>query len=354
MNDGNPRENLAQCPLPLSRYSRVQLAHGSGGRMMNELIRKLFLEAFDDPTLNKMEDCATLVVEGKRLTFSTDSYVVDPIFFPGGNIGELAVNGTVNDLSMAGARPLYLSVGFILEEGFSMQELHTIVDSMQAAARRAGVAIVTGDTKVVDKGKADKIFINTSGVGVIEHEFVISPERIETGDCVLLSGTIGDHGIAVFSQREGLSFESPIESDTAALNGLVGAIVEAGGDRVRALRDPTRGGLAATLNEFAEQVGVTIEIDENRIPLQPAVMGACELLGLDPLYVANEGKLTAVVAPEIADVVLKRMREHPLGRNAALIGKVASNRRALVSMRTRIGGVRIVDLPVGEQLPRIC
>ena len=228
--------------------------------MMNELIRKLFLEAFDDPALNKMEDCATLVVEGKRLTLSTDSYIVDPIFFPGGNIGELAVNGTVNDLSMAGARPLYLSVGFILEEGFSMQELHTIVDSMQAAARQAGVAIVTGDTKVVDKGKADKIFVNTSGVGVIEHECVISPERIETGDCVLLSGTIGDHGIAVFSQREGLSFDSPIESDTAALNGLVGAIVEAGGDRVR----------------------------------------------------------------------------------------------ALVSMRTRIGGVRIVDLPVGEQLPRIC
>ncbi len=354
MKDGNPLENFAQCSLPLTRHSRVQLAHGSGGRMMNELIRNLFLEAFDNPTLNQMEDCATLVVEGKRLTFSTDSYVVDPIFFPGGNIGELAVNGTVNDLSMAGARPLCLSVGFILEEGFPMQELNIIVDSMQAAARQAGVAIVTGDTKVVDKGKADKIFINTSGVGVIEHEFVISPERIETGDCVLVSGTIGDHGIAVLSQREGLSFESPIESDTAALNGLVSAIVETAGDRVRALRDPTRGGLAATLNEFAEQAGVSIEIDESSVPVQPAVVGACELLGLDPLYVANEGKLTAVVAPEIADSVLQRMREHPLGRNAALIGEVTSSRRTFVSMRTRIGGVRIVDLPVGEQLPRIC
>jgi hydrogenase expression/formation protein HypE len=210
MSDGKPFENLAQCPLPLTRHSKVQLAHGSGGRMMNELIRKLFLEVFNDPTLSKMEDCATLEIEGKRLTFSTDSYVVDPIFFPGGNIGELAVNGTVNDVSMAGARPLCLSVGFILEEGFPMQELHTIVNSMQGAARHAGVAIVTGDTKEVNKGKVDKIFINTSGVGVIDHNFVISPERIETGDCILLSGTIGDHGIAVLSKREGLSFESPI------------------------------------------------------------------------------------------------------------------------------------------------
>lgn len=354
MNDGTAPGNFTQCPTLLTSYTTVQLAHGSGGRLMNDLIRKLFLEMFENPTLSRLEDCAVLQMPGSGLAFSTDSYVVDPIFFPGGNIGELAVNGTVNDLSMSGARPLYLSAGLILEEGFSLQDLGTIVRSMQNAAQKAGVAIVAGDTKVVHKGKADKIFINTSGVGVIEHDFVLSPGRIKAGDCVLVSGTIGDHGIAVLSKREGLSFESPVTSDTAALGGLVATAIEAGGQSVRAMRDPTRGGLAAALNEFANQAGVSIEIQESKLPVQPAVTGACELLGLDPLYVANEGKLLAVVAPEAAEAVLRRMRAHPLGRNAALIGRVTSRHRALVSMQTSIGGLRVVDLPLGEQLPRIC
>ncbi len=322
--------------------------------MMNDLISKLFLWAFDNPYLRKMDDQAVVEINGVRLAISTDSFVVDPIFFAGGDIGELAVNGTVNDVCMSGARPLFLSAGFVLEEGFSLVELRRIVESMRAAATRAGVMIVTGDTKVVNKGKGDKIFINTTGIGVIEHGFALSSGNLKPGDILLLSGSIGDHGMAILSRREGLAFETPIASDTAALNGLVEVILQAGGDGVHAMRDPTRGGLAATLNEFAVTSKVGIRIREDRIPVKSAVAGACEILGLDPLYVANEGKLVAAVAREKAETVLKAMRAHPLAPDAAIIGDVVADRAGLVSMQTKIGAWRVVDLLVGEQLPRIC
>ncbi len=321
---------------------------------MNNLISKLFLWAFDNPTLNKLDDQAVLDINGQRLAFSTDSFVVDPIFFPGGDIGELAVNGTINDVSMSGAKPLFLSAGFIIEEGFSLEELKKIVESMQFAAKNAGVAIVTGDTKVVNKGKGDKVFINTAGIGLIEHDFVLSSENLLPGDVLLLNGSLADHGMAILSRREGLAFETPIASDTAALNGLVEEILQTGGDKVHAMRDPTRGGLAATLNEFAEASKVGIQIKEAQIPIKEPVAGACEILGLDPLYVANEGKLVAAVAREKAEDVLKTMRKHPLGRDAVKIGEVVKEKPGLVTMQTRIGGWRIVDMLVGEQLPRIC
>lgn len=343
-----------QCPLPITKHDTIQLGHGSGGRMMNDLISKLFLWAFDNPFLRKMDDQAVVEINGVRLAISTDSFVVDPIFFPGGDIGELAVNGTVNDVCMSGARPLFLSAGFVLEEGFSLDELRRIVESMRAAAARAGVMIVTGDTKVVNKGKGDKIFINTTGIGVIEHGFALSSGNLQAGDILLLSGSIGDHGMAILSRREGLAFETPIVSDTAALNGLAEVILQAGGDGVHAMRDPTRGGLAATLNEFATTSKVSIRIREDRIPVKPAVAGACEILGLDPLYVANEGKLVAAVAREKAEAVLKAMRAHPLASDAVIIGDVAADRAGLVSMQTKIGAWRVVDMLVGEQLPRIC
>jgi hydrogenase expression/formation protein HypE len=347
-------EDFAQCPLPISAHDTVQLSHGSGGKMMNNLISKLFLWAFDNPFLNKLDDQAVLEINGQRVAFSTDSFVVDPLVFPGGDIGELAVNGTVNDICMSGARPLFLSAGFIVEEGFPLGELKKIVESMRAAAQRAGVAIVTGDTKVVNKGQVDKVFINTAGIGLIEHEFEISASNLRPGDVILLSGTLADHGMAILSKREGLAFESSIESDTAPLNDLVGAILQAGGQAVHAMRDPTRGGLAATLNEFASSSQVGIRIKEDRIPVKAAVAGACEILGLDPLYVANEGKLILAVKREDAEAVLKAMRSHPLGREAIAIGDVVSEKPGLVSMQTRIGGWRIVDMLVGEQLPRIC
>ena len=347
-------ESFGQCPLPITQHDTVQLGHGSGGRMMADLIGKLFLWAFDNPVLNALEDAAVLEVNGQRLAFSTDSFVVDPIFFPGGNIGELAVNGTVNDVAMSGARPLFLSVGMILEEGLPLEELRRVVESMREAARRAGVVIVTGDTKVVNKGKGDKLFINTAGLGVIVHGFVPSSHRVLPGDVLILNGGIAEHGIAILSQREGLAFETPVRSDTAALNGLVEVILRAGGEAVHALRDPTRGGLAATLNEFAEASQVEIEVDEESIPLREPVAAACELLGLDPLYVANEGKLVAAVSPERAEKVLEAMRAHPLGESAAVIGKAKAGAPGRVVLNTLIGGSRIVDLPVGEQLPRIC
>ena len=347
-------DNAGQCPLPIYEHKTVQLGHGSGGKMMNDLISDLFVSAFSNELLEQMDDQAVFEVNGVRLAFSTDSFVVDPLFFPGGDIGELAVNGTVNDVCMCGARPLFLSTGMILEEGFSLDDLCRIVRSMQAAAAKAGVRIVTGDTKVVNKGKGDKIFINTSGIGVVEHPFTISAKNLKVGDRILLSGTIGDHGIAILSQREGLAFETPVQSDTAALNGLVATILEAGGSSVHAMRDPTRGGLAATLNEFAAASGVGIRVVEEKIPIRPAVQGACELLGLDPLYVANEGKLVAAVAADIAESVLGAMRAHPLARDAAIIGQVTDEKPGIVSMQTRIGSWRIVDMLVGEQLPRIC
>lgn len=343
-----------QCPLPITQHDTIQLGHGSGGKMMNDLIGKLFLWAFDNPYLNKLDDQAVVEINGVRLAISTDSFVVDPIFFPGGNIGELAVYGTVNDVCMSGGRPLFLAASVILEEGFPLADLRQVVESMAAAARRAGVMIVTGDTKVVNKGKGDKIFINTTGLGVLEHPWQISAGQIQPGDAVLLSGSLGDHGIAILSRREGLAFETPITSDTAPLHELVAAVLQAGGQAVHALRDPTRGGLAATLNEFAVAARVGIRIREDRIPVKPAVAGACEILGLDPLYVANEGKLVAVVAAARAEAVLHALQAHPLGREAALIGEVMAGSPGLVTMQTRLGGWRIVDLLVGEQLPRIC
>jgi hydrogenase expression/formation protein HypE len=354
MSDKPDSTDLLKCPLPIRDFKRVQLAHGAGGRLMNDLIRKLFVATFDSEELNRFEDAARIDVGDCRLAFSTDSYVVDPIFFPGGDIGELAVNGTVNDLCMSGARPIFLSVGFILEEGFALEDLHRVVTSMRSAADCAGVTISAGDTKVVNRGKADKIFINTAGIGVLNRPFLVAPQRITPGDQVILSGPIADHGVAVLSRREGLSFEGEIESDTAPLNRLAETILESGGEGIHAMRDPTRGGLAAALNEFAEAAGVGIEIREKSIPVNDPVAGACELLGLDPLYVANEGKLVAVVAPEVASRVLEEMRRNPLGQDAVVIGEVAPRRRPLVSMKTRIGGMRIVDMLVGEQLPRIC
>lgn len=342
------------CPLPITMHDTVQLGHGSGGRMMNDLIGKLFVWAFDNPLLNPLDDCASLTIGGSRLAFSTDSFVVDPIFFPGGNIGELAVYGTINDVATSGARPLFLSAGMILEEGFSLDELRQIVTAMRAAADRAGVTIVTGDTKVVNRGKGDKIYINTTGIGVIEHEYALSSHNVQPGDLLLLSGGIAEHGIAILSKREGLAFDSPIESDTAPLNGLIATLLDAGGSAVHALRDPTRGGVAAALNEFAGASQVGIRLREDRIPVQPPVAGACEFLGLDPLYVANEGKLIAAVAPEHAEAVLEALRAHPLGRQAAVIGDVTAENPGMVSMQTPIGGWRIVDMLVGEQLPRIC
>ncbi len=342
------------CPLPITQHDTIQLGHGSGGKMMNDLIGKLFLWAFDNPYLNKLDDQAVVEINGVRLAVSTDSFVVDPIFFPGGNIGELAVYGTVNDVCMSGGRPLFVAASVILEEGFPLEDLRRVVEAMAVAARRAGVQIVTGDTKVVNKGKGDKIFITTTGIGVIEHPWVISAGQIKPGDAVLLSGSIGDHGMAILSRREGLAFETAIVSDTAPLHELVAVVVQAGGAAVHALRDPTRGGLAATLNEFATTARVGIRLREDRIPVKPAVAGACEILGLDPLYVANEGKLVAVVAAPQAEAVLRAMRQHPLGHDAALIGDVVSDRPGLVTMQTRLGAWRMVDMLVGEQLPRIC
>lgn len=354
MADDNINPDNMSCPLPITRHDTIQLSHGSGGQMSNDLITRLFLWAFDNEQLNKQDDQALLEIGGKKLSFTTDSFVVDPIFFPGGDIGELAVNGTVNDICMNGARPLYLSCGFIIEEGFPLSDLQKIVVSMRDSAKRAGVKIVTGDTKVVNKGKGDKIFINTSGIGIVEHDYVISSCNLKPDDVVIVSGSMADHGVAILSRREGLAFETPIESDTAALNSLVAAILEAGGSAVHAMRDPTRGGLAATLNEFARMSKKGIRVYENRIPVKAPVAGACEILGLDPLYVANEGKLVAVVAGAKAETVLAAMKAHEQGREAAIIGEVTSEQPETVTMMTRIGGWRMVDMPVGEQLPRIC
>jgi len=355
--DQNDTTNLdfnASCPAPLMKHRTIQLSHGSGGRMMNNLIRDLFLQALQPEGPARMEDFADLQLKGNRISFSTDSFVVDPVFFPGGDIGELAVNGTVNDICMSGAVPRFLSAGFILEEGFPLEDLEKITRSMARAATRAGVCIVTGDTKVVHRGCADKIYINTSGIGENERGLEIASSRIRPGDRVLLSGTLGDHGIAIISVREGLAFDTPVTSDTASLNGLVEAILDAGGEAVHAMRDPTRGGLSSTLNEFAESAGVGIELNEAAIPVTETVSAACELLGFDPLYVANEGKLVAVVSPEAASAVLEAMRGHELGISAAEIGLVSSARPGQVVMKTRLGSSRIVDMLAGEQLPRIC
>jgi hydrogenase expression/formation protein HypE len=343
-----------QCPIPRSEYSQVTLAHGGGGRLTHALIERMFLAAFRNPALEPLHDGAVLEVPAGRLAISTDSYVVSPLFFPGGDIGSLAVHGTVNDLAMCGAQPLALTAGFVLEEGLPMDDLWRIVRSMAQAARDAGVSIVTGDTKVVDRGKGDGVFINTTGIGLVPEGVRIAPTRARPGDRLLLNGRIADHGIAILSVREGLAFETTIESDSAALNGLVGSLLGALGERVHVLRDPTRGGVASATNEIAASAGVGLRLEERAIPLAEQVRGACEILGLDPLYVANEGKCLAVVAPEAAEPALALMRAHPLGREAALIGEVVADHPGRVMMRSRVGGLRIVDMLSGEQLPRIC
>jgi len=332
---------------------RILLAHGSGGELSHELITSLFVKAFHNLILASLDDGAVLKVEGKRWAFTTDSYVVTPIFFPGGDIGKLAVCGTVNDLSMSGAKPLFLSAGFIIEEGFPFSSLEKIVASMQRTAAEAGVEIVTGDTKVVNRGGADGIFINTAGIGLIPEGVNISGSNARPGDRVLLSGSIGDHGIAILSSREGLQFSTTLQSDCASLNEFVARMLEVS-PKIHCLRDPTRGGLSTTLNELARQSGVGIWVDEARIPIKEEVKGACELLGLDPFILANEGRLVAVVAEEVAEMILQRMRTHPLGQEAALIGEVREEPKQKVVLRTRIGLTRILDMVVGEPLPRIC
>jgi len=375
------------CPRPLQNCPTIVMGHGAGGKMMADLIKHLFAPAFDNEWLGQMGDATAIELSSlvprhtphatrhtphvtrhtshvtrhtSHVAFTTDSYVVSPLFFPGGNIGELAVNGTVNDLAMRGAKPLYLSAGFILEEGLPMETLGRIVNSMAAACKKAGVKIATGDTKVVQKGHGDGTYINTSGIGVIPVGIDIAPQNARPGDAVLISGTMGDHGIAIMSVREGLTFETEIKSDTAPLNGLVEAMLKSGGDKptplqpIHCLRDATRGGLAAVLNELAEASQVGIEFDEKKVPLRLAVNAACEMLGLDPFYVANEGKLVAIVAEEAAGQVLAAMHRHEYGKDAAIIGHVVEAHSGLVTAKTAIGGMRVVDLPAGELLPRIC
>jgi hydrogenase expression/formation protein HypE len=350
-----PRFDEWTCPLPLRHHPSIVMAHGGGGSLTADLVEHLFAPAFRNETLDMMGDSAVvdLPAGATRLAFSTDSYVVQPLFFPGGSIGELAVHGTVNDLAMSGARPLFMSAGFILEEGLPLKHLGEIVRRMSEAAKSAGILLVTGDTKVVEKGRGDGCFINTSGVGVVPAGLKLGPHLARPGDAVLVSGRIGDHGVAILSVREGMEFETAIVSDTAALNGLVAAILAATSD-LHVLRDPTRGGVAATLNEIASRSKVGIDLDDRALPVSADVESACELLGLDLLTVANEGKLVAVVAPDAADPVLDEFRRHPLGALAARIGTVTDQHPGLVAARTKIGGMRVIPMPRGEQLPRIC
>ena len=352
MNDRPDLNNLS-CPMPLLDHDTVQLAHGAGGRLSADLIDKLIIPRFTSPELDRMEDQAVLDLPTGLVAFSTDTFVVSPIFFPGGDIGDLAVNGTVNDVAMSGATPIALSVGFVLEEGLPLADFHRVLCSMETAASKAGVRIVTGDTKVVNRGSADRIFINTSGIGVIPEGVRLGADRIAPGDSVILSGTLADHGMAVMTVREGLSFQSTVTSDTRGLNHLVAAILEVC-PGVKALRDPTRGGAATTLNEFAGTARVGIKLDEAAIPVRDDVRGACEILGIDPLYVANEGKLVAVVPEADAEAVVVAMRAHAEGRDAVIIGRVVAEHPGTVTMITGLGAERIVDMPVGEQLPRIC
>jgi len=331
---------------------KILLAHGSGGRLAHDLVEKSFVKTLANPLLARLDDSAVFEVSG-RLAFTTDSYVVSPIFFPGGDIGRLAVCGTVNDLAMSGARPLYLSLAFIIEEGLLLSELEKIVNSVRLAAGEAGVEIVTGDTKVVPRGSADRLFINTAGVGLIPEGVDISGDKARPGDKVILSGAIGDHGIAVMSQREGISFATTLKSDCAPLGGLVADMLEASRN-INCLRDPTRGGLASTLNELAGQSKASIRIEEKDIPVREAVLGACEMLGFDPLYIANEGRLVAIVPPEDADKILKAMKNNKYGREAVIIGEVAAKPPGRVVMKTVLGAHRIVDMLVGDLLPRIC
>jgi hydrogenase expression/formation protein HypE len=340
------------CPVPITERKSIVLGHGSGGRLSAQLIRDLFLPAFGNDVLARLDDQAVIDAGSARIAMTTDSFVVTPLTFPGGDIGDLAVNGTVNDLAMSGARPLYLSAAFILEEGFAIEELSRIVQSMAAAAKTAGVSIVTGDTKVVNRGSADRMFITTTGIGLVPPGLEISASRARPGDVVLLSGTIGDHGMAVYSRREGLEFEGSINSDTAPLNRLVDAMIAAG--EIHTMRDPTRGGLGTSLCEIAASSRVGLEIDANAIPVREEVRGACEILGMDPLYVANEGKLVAFVESASADAVLAAMRARSEGRDAVVIGRAVDAHPGMVLLNTEVGGTRVIDLPFTEQLPRIC
>jgi hydrogenase expression/formation protein HypE len=352
-----PRATAApfgSCPLPLVETERVLLGHGSGGRLSANLIEQIILPAFRNPALEPLDDHATLALPGgQRLAFTTDSYVVTPLFFPGGDIGSLAVHGTINDLAMGGARPLALSLAFILEEGLPMDDLRRVIESARAAAAAAGVPIVTGDTKVVGHGSADRLFVNTSGVGLIPPAVDLGSRRIAAGDAVLLSGSLGDHGVAILSKREGLALEGDLASDSAALHELAAALLQACPE-THALRDPTRGGLGGVLCELASRRQLGLEIDESSLPIKDVVRGACELFGLDPLLVANEGKLVAFVPATQAPAGLATLRSHPLGREARLIGHVTADHPGLVVLRTPVGGRRILDLPMGELLPRIC
>jgi hydrogenase expression/formation protein HypE len=348
------------CPKPLQHYSTIVLGHGSGGKMMADLIQHLFATAFDNDLLNQLGDSTILDLldtsknkSSPRLAFTTDSFVISPLFFPGGDIGELSIYGTVNDLAMSGAKPLYLSAGFILEEGLPMETLGMIVSSMASACKKTGVKIAAGDTKVVDRGHGDGIYINTTGIGVIPDGIDISAKNALPGDVILVNGTMGDHGMAIMSVRSGLEFETAIMSDTAPLNGLVDSILEITHD-IHCLRDATRGGLAAVLNELAVASNIGIEFNEKDVPIQAEVNAACEILGLDPLYIANEGKCVIILPEAHAEKVLSTMRAHPLGKNAAIIGKIVETHPGMVTARTSIGGRRVVDLPAGELLPRIC
>jgi hydrogenase expression/formation protein HypE len=356
--ESKPNFSSWVCPLPLQNYPTIVMGHGSGGKMMSDLIKHMFLPISNHPTLAQLGDSAVLDMSknglsGGRLAFSTDSFVVSPLIFPGGDIGKLAVHGTINDLAMSGAKPLYLSAGFILEEGLPMDLLGQIATSFSEACKQAMVELVTGDTKVVNKGHGDGIFINTTGIGIIPDEIDIRPDRAELGDVIIVSGTVGDHGMAIMSVREGLEFESEIESDSANLYELVAMMLEET-NQIHCLRDATRGGLAAALNELAASSNAGIEFEEKLVPINTPVAAACEMLGLDPFYVANEGKLVAILPESEAEVVLNKIRTHPLGAQAAVIGRVVYEHPGLVVAKTGIGGTRVVDLPTGELLPRIC
>jgi hydrogenase expression/formation protein HypE len=353
-SNGTPDFSNWTCPLPLVGYPTIVMGHGGGGKLGNELVEHLFLPAFRNPALENLGDAAVFEIGSGKLAMSTDSFVVQPLFFPGGSIGALAVNGTVNDLAVSGAEPKFLCASFILEEGFPLAQLAAIVEAMAAAAAAAGVKIVTGDTKVVERGHGDGCYINTAGVGVLRPGISVGPHRAQAGDVVLVSGVIGDHGMAIMSVREGLEFESQIRSDCAALNGMIAAVLDAVGQDVHAMRDPTRGGLASTLNEIAAASGVGVEIDEPSLPVRTEVQSACELLGLDPVYVANEGKAVFIVASPAAERALEVLRAHPLGREAAQIGRVTQQHPRMLVARTQMGANRVIAMQIGEQLPRIC
>jgi hydrogenase expression/formation protein HypE len=351
---GVPDFSNWSCPLPLADYPAIVMGHGGGGKLGNELVENLFLPAFRNPELENLGDAAVLDLGGSKLAMTTDSFVVQPLFFPGGSIGELAVNGTVNDLAVSGAEPRFLSASFVLEEGLPLNQLAAIVEAMAKAAATAGVKIVTGDTKVVERGHGDGCYICTAGVGLLRPGIEVGPQRTRPGDVILVSGTVGDHGMAIMSVREGLEFESQIRSDCAALNGMIAEVLAVAGAAVHTMRDPTRGGMASTLNEIAQASGVGVEIDEPSLPVRPEVQSACELLGLDPVYVANEGKAVFFVAPEAADKVLEVLRAHPLGRDAARIGRITSEHKGMLVAHTAMGANRVIPTQIGEQLPRIC